>query len=468
MEPLEPGDPRHLGQYRILARIGAGGMATVYLARSRGGRAVAVKAVHAQYAQDPFHRGRFRSEVTAATAVGGMHSPPVLDSDTDAASPWMATEFLPAVSLREAVERYGPLPAGSVRRLAAGLAEALAAFHRTGIVHLDVKPANVLLTVDGPRLIDFGIAATARSTGPAGSRGFMSPEQMTGEAGPPSDVYSLGATLEYALGERERERENGDRERERDEELAAVIADCRRSPASARPTAAELTLRLSSLAPHPPGSADGPWLPPAVLGAIDRNASAAVNPPEPVPVPRPLVRRRLLAGGIGALALAGGAAVFAALGDEGGGGGADELAGGSRAGGGGEVGSANSQSPSASPPPSPSAPAKPVVLELSITGDGPLNSLTYAVNGRLTTLKNVPLPWRKTVEVPRSAGSVDWRLRFTFPAGEVRSRVLRDGSSVYDESYPIAAARGFPNLYPHDVDTGGSSAISGSVPGEGV
>lgn len=460
MEPLEPGDPRALGPYRILARAGAGGMATVYLGRSRGGRAVAVKVVHAEFAQEPSHRDRFRFEVAAAVLVGGVHSPPVLDADTDAATPWMATEFLPSVSLREAVERFGPLPADSVRRLAAGLAEALAAFHRAGIVHLDVKPANVLLTVDGPRLIDFGIAATVRSDGPAGSRGFMSPEQMTGDAGPPSDVYSLGVTLEYARGGRLSPDE------ERDEALDVLIAECRRPEAAARPTAAELIGNMGQLT-ESHRTSGAPWLPPAVLAAIDARASAAVNPP--VLAARSLARRRLLAGGAAAVVLAGagGVALLAGAGDDTDGDPADRKATGKATGKAGAGNAAPASTPPAAPQASPSPSAEPVVLELSITGDGPLSSLTYAVNGRLTTLKDVPLSWRKTVEVPRREGSVDWRLRFTFPSGEVRVRVRRDGTQVNDETYPLPATRGFPNLYPHDVDTGGSAAWAGSGSGGG-
>ncbi|MFI2032121.1 serine/threonine-protein kinase [Streptomyces buecherae] len=215
MERLEQGDPRVLGRYRVLARIGAGATATVYLGRSPGGRAVAVKVPHADLADQPGFRARFRREVWATTAVGGPHGPPVLDASLTSTPPWMATEFLPAVSLRDAVARRGPLPTDALRRLAAGLAESLAAVHRAGIVHLDVKPANVLLTADGPRLIDFGIAAGARATGLAGSSGFMSPEQMAGTPGPPSDVYALGSTLAHARGQRGR-----------DAELDAVIADC--------------------------------------------------------------------------------------------------------------------------------------------------------------------------------------------------------------------------------------------------
>jgi serine/threonine protein kinase len=177
VEPCEAGrDPRFVGRrYRILARIGSGGMAVVYLGRSRGGRLAAVKVMHAELAREPRPRERFRHEVAATEAAGGTHSPAVLAADPDARVPWLATEFLPAVSLHESVARFGPLPTDAVWRLAAGLAEALAAIHRTGLVHLDVKPANVLLTHDGPRVIDFGIATGARPAERAGSLGFMAP-----------------------------------------------------------------------------------------------------------------------------------------------------------------------------------------------------------------------------------------------------------------------------------------------------
>jgi serine/threonine protein kinase len=240
MEKLERNDPRSIGPYRLLARIGSGGMAVVYLGRSRGGRAVAVKVVHAELAHDPEYRDRFRLEAATTEAAGGAHSPPFLDADTDGEAPWMATEFLPSVSLREAVERFGQLPADSVWRLAAGLAEALAAVHRTGITHLDVKPSNVLLTADGPRLIDFGIAAGAPPVAPSGSWGFMSPEQVGGTGvGPPSDVYSLGSTLAYALGAGQT------KSADPDAALRMLIADCRRPDPSARPSAASLTERLA-------------------------------------------------------------------------------------------------------------------------------------------------------------------------------------------------------------------------------
>ncbi|GAA2676041.1 serine/threonine-protein kinase [Streptomyces lunalinharesii] len=206
MEPLADGDPRVLGGYRLLGRLGAGGMGRVYLGRSAGGRTVAVKAVHAQYAADEQFRARFRREVASARRVGGAWTAPVLDADPDAAVPWVATGYVAGPSLARAVADHGPLADRAVRALGAGLAEALTAVHALGLVHRDVKPSNVLLTLDGPRLIDFGIAratdgtASLTSTGVSvGSPGYMAPEQVLGKgAGARADVFSLGAVLVYA------------------------------------------------------------------------------------------------------------------------------------------------------------------------------------------------------------------------------------------------------------------------------
>ncbi|MEU5302006.1 serine/threonine-protein kinase [Streptomyces noursei] len=206
MEPLAYEDPRSLGGYRLLGRLGAGGMGRVYLGRSAGGRTVAVKAVHAQYAADDEFRARFRREVASARRVGGAWTAPVLDADPDAPVPWVATGYVAGPSLARAVADHGPLAEHSVRALGAGLAEALTAVHALGLVHRDVKPSNVLLTLDGPLLIDFGIAratdgtASLTSTGVSvGSPGYMAPEQILGKgADAAADVFSLGAVLAFA------------------------------------------------------------------------------------------------------------------------------------------------------------------------------------------------------------------------------------------------------------------------------
>ncbi|MYZ33810.1 MULTISPECIES: serine/threonine-protein kinase, partial [unclassified Streptomyces] len=211
MQPLEAGEPPTIGPYRLLGRLGSGGMGRVYLARSAGGRTVAVKVVHPHFATDEEFRARFRREVEAARRVGtGPDGPrwsaPVLDADPEAAVPWVATAYVAGPSLTQAVAGHGRLPEDSVRALGAGLAEALTAVHALGLVHRDVKPSNVLLSLDGPRLIDFGIAratdgtASLTSTGVSvGSPGYMSPEQILGKGiTGAADVFSLGAVLVYA------------------------------------------------------------------------------------------------------------------------------------------------------------------------------------------------------------------------------------------------------------------------------
>ncbi|WP_030834862.1 serine/threonine-protein kinase [Streptomyces hygroscopicus] len=206
MDPLGADDPQVIGAYRLLGRLGSGGMGRVYVGRSAGGRTVAVKVVHAQFALDEEFRARFRREVDAARRVGGAFTAPVLDADPEARIPWVATGYVAGPPLSQAVSDEGPLPEASVRALGAGLAEALAAVHALGLVHRDVKPSNVLLALDGPRLIDFGIARATEgtvsltSTGASiGSPGYMSPEQILGgDVAGPADVFSLGAVLAYA------------------------------------------------------------------------------------------------------------------------------------------------------------------------------------------------------------------------------------------------------------------------------
>ncbi|MCZ4124153.1 serine/threonine-protein kinase [Streptomyces sp. H39-S7] len=211
MEPLGADDPSEVGSYRLLGVLGHGGMGRVYLGRSPGGRLVAVKVVHRHLAGHERFRSRFAREVAAARLVNAAqdrdYTAAVLAADPEAEVPWVATGFVAGSDLTHIVEEHGPLPHRTVRALGAGLAEALKAVHAHGLVHRDVKPSNVLLALDGPCLIDFGIARAAEtatrltSTGMAvGSPGFMAPEQVTGEAaiGPATDVFALGAVLAYA------------------------------------------------------------------------------------------------------------------------------------------------------------------------------------------------------------------------------------------------------------------------------
>ncbi|MFL6118615.1 serine/threonine-protein kinase [Actinophytocola sp.] len=204
-DPLVGSDPVEAGPYRLSARIGGGGMGRVYLAYTPGGRAVAVKVVRPELAEDPEFRRRFRQEVDAARRVRGMFTAELVDADPDGEPPWLATAYVPGLSLQDAVTRHGPLPTRSVRLLVAGVAEALQSVHAAGIVHRDLKPANVLLAPDGPRVIDFGIAravdaTTLTRTGvTVGSPRFMSPEHASrGELTAAADVFALGALAVFA------------------------------------------------------------------------------------------------------------------------------------------------------------------------------------------------------------------------------------------------------------------------------
>jgi hypothetical protein len=206
VDPLQAGDPGTIGRYRLLGRLGEGGMGRVYLGRTPEGTQAAVKVIRDELAGDTGFRHRFRREVSAATAVAGMFTARVLDADPDGEPPWLATQFVDGPSLREVVTSHGPLDEPSLHRLTLGLAEALSAIHAAGLVHRDLKPANVLLAADGARVIDFGIAHSSGATPLTGTGEmigtpeYMSPEQVAG-TGPPGaagDVFSMGATLCFA------------------------------------------------------------------------------------------------------------------------------------------------------------------------------------------------------------------------------------------------------------------------------
>ncbi|NUR28304.1 MAG: serine/threonine protein kinase, partial [Catenulispora sp.] len=206
MEELGHADPRRVGPYELMGTLGSGGMGRVYLGRSAAGALAAVKVVHPDLARDPEFRRRFQREVAATVAVSGPHVAAIVHADTEAEPPWLATEYVAGPSLQARVVGDGPLPPAEVAWLGVRLATGLATIHAAGLVHRDVKPSNILLAADGPKLIDFGIARdTADSrltrTGMAvGTPLFMAPEQIEGEAdaGPAADVFALAGTLVYA------------------------------------------------------------------------------------------------------------------------------------------------------------------------------------------------------------------------------------------------------------------------------
>ncbi|WNI29169.1 serine/threonine-protein kinase [Streptomyces sp. ITFR-6] len=280
LSPLREDSPRRIGPYAIRARLGAGGMGEVFLGdRGDGSGPAAVKTVRRDVAQDPGFRSRFRREITVARSVTGPRLAPLLDGDADAEVPWLATEYGAGPTLSAAVRGAGAMGEAEVRMLGAGLALALAAVHAAGIVHRDVKPGNVMLAADGPRLIDFGIARDPGGTPlttsrMVGSPAFMSPEHVAGSGRvvPASDIFCLASVLCFAATGRD---PFGDGPvaavlyrvkyveadlTEVPAGLRAVLEECLTEDPAARPTAAALAELLA------PGAADG-W-PAPVTGQI--------------------------------------------------------------------------------------------------------------------------------------------------------------------------------------------------------
>ncbi|WP_207934155.1 serine/threonine-protein kinase [Actinomadura sp. KC06] len=306
MDPLKADDPRAVGGYVLSARLGGGGMGQVYLGRSPGGRPVAVKLVRPEYGDDPLFRRRFAAEVEAARRVGGFFTAQVVDADPDADRPWLVTAYVPGPSLQAAVDEQGPLPARAVRVLGAGLAEGLTAVHSCGLVHRDLKPGNVILAPDGPRVIDFGIvraleSASGTATGAiTGTVAYMSPEQARGDRdiGPAADVFALGSVLAFAstgsapFGHGQAQavlyrivREEPDLGRV-PAELRDLVAACLAKDPADRPALADVLERCA-------GAAGDGWLPPAVLAmatAMGPGAGAAQPTEHDNPAPQGLTR----------------------------------------------------------------------------------------------------------------------------------------------------------------------------------
>lgn len=299
MESLRDSDPRQVGKYTLLGRLGSGGMGDVYLGRSIGGRQVAVKVIRPDLARDRSFRTRFSREVEAARRVSGAFTAPVIDADPDAVLPWLVTGYVRGPSLADAVEQHGPLPVSTVLTLAAGLAEGLAAVHEAGVIHRDLKPSNVLLAEDGPRLIDFGISHAAdfsqvTLTGVViGTPGFMSPEQATGGVvGPTSDIFSLGAVLAFAVtgegpygsatpGVRQRRVLNAEPRLDNlPDELRPIVVRCLSTRPADRPTASQLLADL--VMAHPRAADQSNWLP---AGILPGSGQLPTKPPPTPPAP---------------------------------------------------------------------------------------------------------------------------------------------------------------------------------------
>lgn len=317
MEKLGSTDPQRIGAYRLLGRLGAGGMGQVYLARSDRGRTVAIKLVRQELAEQQEFRDRFRQEVQAARRVGSTWTAPVLDADTEAAVPWVATGYVAGPSLQVTVSgragapagpasaAFGPLPERSVHILGAGLTRALQAIHSAGLVHRDLKPSNILLTIDGPRVIDFGIARAldtvtdgglTRTGALVGSPGFMAPEQVRGERVTAAcDVFCLGSVLAYAAtgrlpfgGADNEVHALMFRIAQEDPDLTGVpvdlvdlVRDCLLKDPAARPTTDAILERLAEDEPAEP------WLPGALLAQLGRHAVELLDSEDPEEPERP-------------------------------------------------------------------------------------------------------------------------------------------------------------------------------------
>ena len=289
---LQADDPQRVGPYLLLGRLGSGGMGRVYLARSPGGRQVAVKVIRPQLAEDAEFRARFAREVSAARKVGGLFTAQVVDADLDSPVPWLVTAYVPGTSLAEAVEQQGPLPPATLLALAAGLAEGLNAIHTAGVIHRDLKPSNVLLAADGPRIIDFGISSAGDATSLTGtglmigSPGFMSPEQAEGmPVRPPSDIFSLAGVLIFAV-RGEGPFGSGDTAAllyrvvhgtpnlgPIPDKMRPLVSRCLSRSAAARPTAAEFLAELTAACPSAADLTD--WLPTGILELSARRGAEA-------------------------------------------------------------------------------------------------------------------------------------------------------------------------------------------------
>nr|WP_234020370.1 serine/threonine-protein kinase [Streptomyces pristinaespiralis] len=296
LRPLDPEDPQEVAGYRLLARIGEGGMGRVYLSRTRGNQPVALKVIRREYAQDEEFRRRFEQEATSARRVQGYYVVPVVDHDTTGPQPWLATAYVPGLALDQLLSEHGTLPLTTVLQLTGCAAEALHAVHKAGVIHRDMKPSNILVGSEGPWIIDFGIARAAdatqltRSGGLIGTPQFMSPEHAGGqELTPATDVFSLGLIAAVAATGRHPYGDAGaitlatkianSEFRPPDltaypEPLRTVLERTLAADAAARPTPSELAELCQELSGRPLRDFTG-WLPAPVAADIARREQLA-------------------------------------------------------------------------------------------------------------------------------------------------------------------------------------------------
>ncbi|MFC9327441.1 serine/threonine-protein kinase [Kitasatospora sp. NPDC057015] len=296
MKPIGPDDPRELAGYRLLARLGAGGMGVVYLSYTRGRQPVALKVIRREYTDDAEFRRRFQHEVRAARQVSGYHIVPVVDHDTTGERPWLASTFVPGLALDETLDLGGPLPVATTLQLVGAVAEALRAIHAAGVIHRDLKPSNILLGAGGPWVIDFGIARAAdatkltRSGGLIGTPEYMSPEHAGGEPlTPASDVFSLGLLAAVAATGRHPYGDGGTitlvarivNTAFRPPELGGypaplrgILERCLAADPADRPSAGELAALCEVAVGRAPSDFAG-WLPDPVMAEIARRAALA-------------------------------------------------------------------------------------------------------------------------------------------------------------------------------------------------
>ena len=297
-DALRPGDPKRLGSYELLGRLGDGGQGIVFLGRADDGTDVAIKLLHRELTADDMARTRFLREIEFAKQVASFCTAQIIDADIEGERPYLVSEYVPGPSVLQLVQTEGPISGGALDRLAIGTATALVAIHQAGVIHRDFKPANVLIGPGGPRVIDFGIARVFDSTNTMTSRvigtpAFMSPEQMRGrEFGKEADIFCWAATMVYAATGRppfgndsipaviQRALHEEPDLGHIDEPLRGLVTDCLAKDPADRPTARQLLMRL--LGQEDAVAGPGPAAPPAnedPAAILVKIAEATARPP---------------------------------------------------------------------------------------------------------------------------------------------------------------------------------------------